>query len=426
MQAKRLTIFVGEADRWRHGPLYLAILETLKAAGCAGATVTSGIAGFGAHAHIKTRTLLELSVDLPVVITVIDRAERIERVLPDVTQMLAGGVVTLEDVDLVYYSAAFKGGVPDVPVAGAMLDRVESVTADTAVADVVERLLDRDYTELPVVDEGGRLIGAIGDTDLVAAGAASAGLSLEKAVGPDLVREQLARIKKGGARVGDAMHAKVATVRRETSLREAADLMHAEGVRHLYVVDDERRLIGVIGRLDVFQRIVSGYTQRTAPRAHGLPLEHRTAAEIMERTFPVISANAPLLQLVDVLSAADVKRVLVVDDAGKLEGIVTDTDILRRVSAADKPGLLTILRSRWSSRAQDRVQRAYGQRAGDVMTTPVVSVREDALVIEALTISVEQHIKRLPVVDRNGRPVGIVSRPALLAASLDLANGSPA
>jgi CBS domain-containing protein len=57
------------------------------------------------------------------------------------------------------------------------------------------------------------------------------------------------------------------------------------------------------------------------------------------------------------------------------------------------------------------------------MTSPVVTVRDNAPVMEALTLTVQKHIKRLPVVDVEGRLVGIVARPALLAASLDLASG---
>src|SRR5262249_27254289 len=100
MQAKRLMVFLGQTDHWHHAPLYLAILETLRAAGCAGATVTVGIAGFGPHGHIKTRGFVDVSIDLPVIVTVIDRADRIEGVLPQITAMLAGGVVTVEDVEV--------------------------------------------------------------------------------------------------------------------------------------------------------------------------------------------------------------------------------------------------------------------------------------------------------------------------------------
>jgi len=63
-------------------------------------------------------------------------------------------------------------------------------------------------------------------------------------------------------------------------------------------------------------------------------------------------------------------------------------------------------------------------RAGDVMTSPVVTVRDCAPVIEALTLSATKHLKRRPAVDAGGRLVGVAGRPALLGASLDLARGS--
>jgi CBS domain-containing protein len=421
MQAKRLTILVGEADQWHHRPLYLAILEELKAAGCAGATVTSGIAGFGAHAHIKTRGLLELSVDMPIVVTSIDSVERIQAVLPRIMAMMAGGLVTQEDVEVVYASPAFKGGIPDLSVSVAMSLEPESVAPDASLAEVVERLVDRDYTELPVVDGDGRLIGVIGDEDLVAAGATTASLSLERAAGVELIRDHLAAIKHDAGSVRAIMRPRPLTVQPITPLREAAHLMHVHGVRRLYVVESNDRLVGVVSRLDIFRRIVSGYTRRTASVEYRLPLEHRTAGEIMERSFPTITGDAPLFQVVELLAAADVKRVLVVDGEGALAGIITDADILRRVAAADKPGLLTLLRRRFSKDAQEKMRRAYGQRAADVMTHPVVAVRADSPVIEALTTSVERRIKRVPVLDERGRPIGIVSRPALLAAALDLA-----
>ena len=61
MRGKRMTVFLDETDHWRHRPLYLAILERLKAAGCAGATAVRGIAGFGPHSHIiKTARLVDV------------------------------------------------------------------------------------------------------------------------------------------------------------------------------------------------------------------------------------------------------------------------------------------------------------------------------------------------------------------------------
>jgi CBS domain-containing protein len=421
MRGKRMMIFLGEADQWHHQALHMAILEHLRRAGCSGATVTRGIAGFGPHAHIKTTRLLELSVDLPVIITVIDRDERIERLLPEISRMLVAGVITVEDVEVYFYSGAFAGGLPDLKVADVMSKDPEFVPPETSVAEVIERLVERDYTELPVVDPAGRVIATVGDTDLVKAGLTDMSLSLHKAVGPDLVREHLARLKAGASKVRDVMKAPALTVAPTASLKEAARTMHERGVRRLPVVDADGRLVGVIGRLDIFERIVSGFASRTAPHGVKLPQEHRTVAEIMDPSVPEVAGSTPLLEVVEKLAASDLKRVVVTDEQGHLAGIITDTDVVRRVESGERPTLLTLLRSRWSESAKRQLMRSHGQRASDLMTSPVVTVRDTAPVIEALTLTVKEHVKRLPVLDAQGKLVGVVSRPALLAASLDVA-----
>jgi CBS domain-containing protein len=138
----------------------------------------------------------------------------------------------------------------------------------------------------------------------------------------------------------------------------------------------------------------------------------------MDRNIITVPLTAPLADIIGKLLAADVKRLLVVDDDERLAGIVTDSDIVARIDPEERPGLLTLLRRRWSETAQRRVERASGERASDLMTSPAVAIADTASVIEALTLSVERHVKRLPVVDSAGRPVGVVSRNALLAASL--------
>jgi CBS domain-containing protein len=241
----------------------------------------------------------------------------------------------------------------------------------------------------------------------------------------DLVREYVAQLKTGGGTVREAMTAPAVTVTPETPIKEAAHVMHARSLKRLPVVDAEGRLVGVLGRLDVLRSIASGYKERTTPHTVTLPQEHRTVAEIMERDVPTVASTAPLADVVGKLLASDVKRVVVVNAAGQPTGIITDTDIVARVDPETRPGLLTLLRSRWSEEAHRQVQRAYGQRAADVMTASVVTVSDTASVIDALTLTVDRHVKRLPVIDVDGRLVGIVSRPALLAASLDVVAGAP-
>lgn len=101
--ATRVTIVVGEADRWEHRPLSEAIVEMLRAEGCAGATVLRGVAGFGRGSRIHTANILRLSEDLPVVILLVDTPERVERVMPRIEEMVAGGLVMTDEVNVRKY-----------------------------------------------------------------------------------------------------------------------------------------------------------------------------------------------------------------------------------------------------------------------------------------------------------------------------------
>jgi len=102
----RVTIFVGESDVWHHQPLHVAILEMLRREGCAGATVIKGAAGFGKNSRIHTANILRLSEDLPMMIVFVDTAQRVETVLPHIDEMVGGGLVLVEDVQIRRYSDA--------------------------------------------------------------------------------------------------------------------------------------------------------------------------------------------------------------------------------------------------------------------------------------------------------------------------------
>jgi len=104
-EGKLLRIFIGESDTWHGKPLYQAIVRRLREEGIAGATVLRAIEGFGAKSHLHTARILRLSEDLPLVIEVVDREERINAVLPILDEMVADGMVTLERVEVVTYRA---------------------------------------------------------------------------------------------------------------------------------------------------------------------------------------------------------------------------------------------------------------------------------------------------------------------------------
>src|SRR5437879_5538963 len=99
----RLSIFCGESDRHGHQALATAIVERAREEGLAGATVLRGIEGFGANSHLHTSRILSLSDDLPILIQIVDREDRIDAFLPTLDEMLGEGLVTTEDVHVVVY-----------------------------------------------------------------------------------------------------------------------------------------------------------------------------------------------------------------------------------------------------------------------------------------------------------------------------------
>ena len=107
--AKRVTIFIGESDRWHHKPLHTAIVEMLRQEGAAGATVVKGVEGFGKNSRLHTASILRLSEDLPVMLTFVDTPERVEKFMPRIDEMMGGGLVVVEDVHVRKYSDS-KGG----------------------------------------------------------------------------------------------------------------------------------------------------------------------------------------------------------------------------------------------------------------------------------------------------------------------------
>lgn len=108
-KGKLLRIFIGESDTWHGRPLYEAIVRKAREAGLAGATVIRGIEGFGAKSHLHTSRILRLSEDLPLVIEMVDTEERISAILPELDEMIAEGLVTLEAVEVIAYRANTQG-----------------------------------------------------------------------------------------------------------------------------------------------------------------------------------------------------------------------------------------------------------------------------------------------------------------------------
>lgn len=422
-QGKKVTIFIGETDQWHHQPLFMALLEFLRREGCAGATVERGVAGFGADSRIKTASLLELSMDLPVVVTWVDRPDRIERILPKLAQMVPAGLITVEDVHIYQYSSTLHEGLPKVRVEQVMTKNVTTVQPEALLAEVVEKLLDKAYSALPVVGEGNRLVGIISDTDLLERGDMEVSISLKRASDPALARSLISRLRQNKRTVAEVMTADPVTIGPIASLSEAARLMGKRNLKRLPVVEAGKRLVGMLSRFDILTaHAASHLPQSAAPRQaahpHGVG---QTVADVMERSVPSVAPEAPLGEVLTLVTSDKSQRVVVVDGNHHVIGIISDTDLVARMSPETHPGILEQLVSKLplghlSAEARSHLQKARGKTAADLMTHPVITVRADESIGTALALAAEKHVKRFPVVDEEGKLLGIVGRGELLSA----------
>jgi uncharacterized protein len=108
-QAKMLRIYFGENDKWKDKPLYRAIVERCRALDIAGATVFRGIEGYGASTLIRRAHHLSFSHDAPVMVSVIDSNDKIQKLLPFLDEMVDEGLIAMSEVEVIKYS--HQGGV---------------------------------------------------------------------------------------------------------------------------------------------------------------------------------------------------------------------------------------------------------------------------------------------------------------------------
>jgi hypothetical protein len=113
-EAVLLRIFIGESDRCEHKPLYEAIVLKARELHLAGATVLRGPMGFGKSSRLHTAKILRLSMDLPLVIEIVDSEEKIQSFLPLLNKMMGGGLLTLEKVRVIEYRAGPEQGTPEI------------------------------------------------------------------------------------------------------------------------------------------------------------------------------------------------------------------------------------------------------------------------------------------------------------------------
>lgn len=309
------------------------------------------------------------------------------------------------------------------PVRNIMRTEVLSVQPETPIEQVLTRLLQRGYRSLPVVAGDGRLVGIITDGDLLRRANLKARLDLQAELSAADLQRQLAELQAQAKQAADVMTQPVVTVQAGEPVRQAVTLMARHGLKRLPVTDNAGRLVGLVSRVDVLRAV--GYHQTTPDTGPEAPHSGATVADLMYSDVPTVGPQARLEEIVRALEASQRRRAVVVDKERHVLGIITDGDLLRRSRQAPPPGLLERLRTLVTGQKEAAgLLPDAGERAAQLMTTPVITIRTDTPLSEALRLMLDHQIKRLPVVDAEGRLVGILGRASLLHGLLSSASAA--
>ncbi len=424
---QQVWIYIDESDSHRGRSVSQRILNTLRAAGCPGATVLRGVGGFGVHGVVHSDLIVDVPSHLPLVITFIDRADRVAAVLPVLRELVTEGLITITPVEVIQHSRREGGPFPrHLTIADVMTRDVAHVTPETQVAEVVSLLIDRALRALPVVDGEGRVVGIITDGDLLARGGTTLPVRLQQLLPLGERAAQVATLAEQPLRAAELMTRDPVTLTASTPLAQAAAVMADRDLKRLPVVDTTGRLVGMVSRYDLLKTVAEGLRQRPEQPLRLADGTSSTVSGLMITDVPTVHRATPLAETLDLLLETEQRRVIVVDNDRRVIGIITDGDVLRRAARRVQGSALQRL-AHWFSggaRPEGLEVAAKGRTAAEIMSSPVVTVTPETPTAEAIQLMMTHKVKRLPVIDADGRLVGMIGRAAVLSA-LGSGAGSP-
>jgi CBS domain-containing protein len=419
-QYKKIEIFTNEEARWQGRPLYAAIVQFVHdlkiAARC---LVTRGIEGSYESGEIATGRLEVLSYNMPVRITIIVPAFESERILTKAEEMVTDGIVAVQDLSVISHKSRGILIPRQTRVRDIMTPNPQKVNLGASLAEVARLLLSSTFTGLPVVDEENRPVGVIAQGDLIY----KAGMPMRLGLLAESDRPKVGAVLEALAprQAREVMSRPAVTIAQDSLVTDAVRLMLKKKVKRLPVVDEAGRLVGILSRVDVFRTSMRESPDWKAFQEQQIIVKNlRSVSDIMRRDTPTVSPDTPVEAVIRIIDSNDIQRICVVDKEGYFLGLISDRDFL--VVFSDRhPGIWDYFVSKIpfterGRRHKDLQRHLELKTAGEVMNTDIVTVQEDAPIDEAIRLMLERAIKRLPVVDAEGKYKGMVSRDSLLRA----------
>ncbi|GBC62053.1 histidine kinase [Desulfonema ishimotonii] len=415
-----IEIYTSEEVRCKKQVVHEAVIEYVRglkiAARC---MVVRGTDACYENGEVVTQQVMNLSYNMPVRIEIILPSAELARTLPALEEMVCEGLVGVRELSVICHKTRKRLFPRQIRVRDVMTPSPQTVTESTPADAVVRLLLSSNFTGLPVVDAGNRPVGIISQGDLLYRAKMPMRLGLLAKSGPEDLAAVLESLS--GLTAAEIMTRPDIHIQEQELLTGAVALMLEKGVKRLPVVDAWGRLTGVLSRMDIFQTIARESPDWDAIRQRNVRVGNlHFVSDIMRRDTQTVQPGTSVEEVIRVIDSDDIQRVAVVDEKGCFQGLISDGDLLSAFSG-DEPGMLAFLTrlipfAEKKKRQAELSRKLRGKTAAEVMRTDRITVREDTRIDEAIALMTEKELKRLTVVDADGKFKGLISRDALLRA----------
>lgn len=413
-----IEIFTNEEARYQGKSLGTAVVDYIRglkiAARC---IVTRGIGGVFENGEVATQSLLVLSYNMPLKIEIILPSAELDVVLPMVEEMVCEGIVAVRTMRVQSHKTERRLLPRHFRVKDVMTPSPKSVTPSTSLKEVAELLMSSIFTGAPVVDKDNRPIGIITQGDLIYRARMPVRLGLLAVSDQGKVTSVLKSLAPKQTR--EAMTSPAVTISEDAPTTEAVNLMVQKEVKRLPVVDKHEKLSGMLSRLDIFRTVMQESPNWETFRGQNIQVNNpRVVADIMRRDTVAVPAETPVEEVLRVIDKNDIQRVAVLDQDKTFLGLISDRDLLTAFTDYH-PGIWDYFISWMPFSERGRAKKGLNlhlrlRTAAEVMKTRLITVREDTPIEDAIGLMTEKALKRLPVLDADGKFKGMISRDALL------------
>ncbi|MBF0102824.1 MAG: DUF190 domain-containing protein [Desulfobacterales bacterium] len=413
-----IDIYTSEEVKYQGSTLYEEVVQYIHGLKIASrCLVTRGIEASYENGEISTQRILDISLTMPIQIKIILPSAQLDVVLPTLEKMISEGIMELREMNVFCHKTQKRLIPRHLKVKDIMTFHPKSVELNTPVNEIVTLLLSSTFRGVPVVDTHNKPVGLISQGDLIYRAEMPVRLGILAEADQENRDTVVSKLSHKTAQT--IMSSPPVVIHENAKISEAVHLMLTKTLKRLPVINDQGTLTGMLSRIDIFRTITNETPDWNAIRKQNIFVgDLRLVSDVMRRDTNTVSPDTPVEEVLRIIDSNDIQRVAVVQTDGYFLGMISDKDLLAAFYE-HREGIWNYLTSKFFLGEKDRLNEELRKHlskknASEVMISNPISILETSTIDEAIRLMTEKKIKRLPVLDAEGKFKGMISRESLL------------